>query len=285
MIVQTAWRALRRTSKSGLTNVAAALAYYGFLAIPSALLVMLGVFGIVADPNDVPPLLTRLDGIVPQSAIALLEDSLVRTAGAPSGGIAMVVVGTLIAVWTLTGAMTTLMWALNIAFDRRENRGFLRLRLNALKMLGLVVVAVVLAFGLLILGPQLSGWVGDAIGEPGIVSWVWWIAEWPILLAALFGAFAGILFLGPAGEQERGRVVSFGGLVAVAIWLAASGGFALYASRFGSYNKAWGSLSAVIIMLTWLWISSLALLIGAEIEAAAGRETSADQPANATSTA
>ena len=279
------WQGLRTALSDGMTNVAAALAYYGFLAIPSALLVTLGVFGIVADPSDVPQLLTRLDGVVPQSAIALLEDSLVRTAGAPSGGIAMVVVGTLIAIWTLTGAMTTLMWALNIAFDRRENRGFLRLRLNALKMLGLVVVAVVLAFGLLILGPQLSGWVGDAIGEPGIVSWVWWIAEWPILLAALFGAFAGILFLGPAGEQERGRVVSFGGLVAVAIWLAASGGFALYASRFGSYNKSWGSLSAVIIMLTWLWISSLALLIGAEIEAAAGRETSADQPANATSTA
>jgi membrane protein len=267
-----------------MTNVAAALAYYGFLAIPSALLVTLGVFGLVANPSDVPQLLQRLDGIVPQSAIALLEDSLVRTAGASSGGIAMIVVGTLIALWTLTGAMTTLMWALNIAFGREEHRGFLHLRLNALKMLGLVVVAVVLAFGLLVLGPQLSGWVGDALGEPALVSWVWWIAEWPILLAALFGAFAGILYLGPAGGQSRGKLVSFGGLVAVAIWLAASGGFALYASRFGSYNKSWGSLSAVIIMLTWLWISSLALLVGAEIEAAAGRAEPA-QPANANSTA
>jgi membrane protein len=284
------WQGLRTASKDGMTNVAAALAYYGFLAIPSALLVMLGVFGIVADPNDVPQLLTRLDGIVPQSAITLLEDSLVRTAGAPSGGVAMIVIGALIAVWTLTGAMTTLMWALNIAFGRKESRGFVSLRLNALKMLALVLVAVVLAFGLLVLGPQLSSWVGDAIGQPGLVSWVWWIAEWPILLAALFGAFAGILYLGPAGEQQsRGKLVSFGGLVAVAIWLAASGGFALYAANFGSYNKSWGSLSAVIIMLTWLWISSLALLVGAEIEAAAGRaEPEPPEPvqaANATSTA
>ncbi len=278
------WTGLRTASKDGMPNVAAALAYYGFLAIPSALLVTLGVFGIVANPNDVRHLLTRLDGIVPQSAIALLEDSLVRTTGASSGGIVMIVVGTLIAVWTLTGAMTTLMWALNIAFGREETRSFVRLRLNALRMLGLVLVAVVLAFGLLVLGPQLSGWVGDAVGMPGLVSWVWWIAEWPILLVALFGAFAGILYLGPNGDQGRGKIVSFGGFVAVVIWLAASGAFALYASRFGSYNKAWGSLSAVIIMLTWLWISSLALLVGAEIEAAAERSGRA-QPAKASSTA
>ena len=108
------------------------------------------------------------------------------------------------------------------------------------------------------------------------MNWVWWIAEWPILLLGLFGAFAGILYLGPAGDQARGRLVSIGGIVAVAIWLAASGGFALYASQFSSYNKAWGSLAGVIIMLTWLWISSLALLVGAEIEAEASRDARAE---------
>ena len=276
MIVQTAWRALRRTSKSGLTNVAAALAYYGFLAIPSALLVTLGVFGIVAEPRDVEQLLTHLDGIVPASAIALLTDSLVRTTQAGSGGVVMIVVGSLLAVWTLTGAMTTLMWALNIAFEREEDRGFVQQRLTAIKMLLLVGLAVSLAFGLLVLRPQLSEWVGDAIGEPGLVSWVWWIAEWPILLVGLFGAFAGILYLGPAGVAAHGHLVSIGGIVAVAIWLAASGGFALYASQFSSYNKAWGSLAGVIIMLTWLWISSLALLVGAEIEAEASRVARAE---------
>ncbi|MDX6375817.1 MAG: rane protein, partial [Gaiellaceae bacterium] len=102
--------------------------------------------------------------------------------------------------------------------------------------------------------------------------------EWPILIAALFVAFAGMLYLGPAGEQPH-RLVSIGGLVAVGVWLAASGAFALYASRFGSYNKAWGSLSAVIIMMTWLWISALALLVGAEIEAEAGRGPEAPEPA------
>jgi membrane protein len=245
------------------------------------------VFSLVAAPSDVDQLLTHLEGIVPQSAIALLSDSLVRTTQAGSGGVVMIVVGGILALWTLTSAMTTLMWALNIAFGRDENRGFLQQRLTALKMLGLALIAVILAFGLLVLGPQLSEWIGTAIGQPGIVSWVWWIAEWPILLFALFGAFAGILYLGPAGDQPRGRVVSLGGIVAVVIWLAASGGFAFYASQFGSYNKAWGSLSAVIIMLTWLWVSSLALLIGAEIEAEAGRgaEAQSTGPAEAAQSA
>jgi membrane protein len=192
----------------------------------------------------------------------------------------MIGVGAVLALWTLMGAMTTLMWALNIAFDREENRSFLQQRLTALKMLGLGGVAVALLFGLLVLGPQLSGWLGDQVGQPGLVTWVWWIAEWPIQIAALSVAFAGILYLGPAGEQPRGGLVSIGGLVAVGVWLAASGAFAFYASRFGSYNKAWGSLAAVIIMMTWLWISALALLVGAEIEAEAGREAEGPEPAD-----
>jgi membrane protein len=278
VIVRATWRALRRTFKSGLTNVAAAVAYYAFLAIPSALLVTLGVFGLVADAGDVQRLLSHLGGIVPQSALTLIEDSLVRTTAAGGGGVLMIVVGAALALWTLTGAMTTLMWALNIAFDREEHRSFLQQRLTALKMLGLGGVAVGLLFGLLVLGPQLSGWLGDQVGQPGLVTWVWWIAEWPILIAALFVAFAGMLYLGPAGEQPHRRLVSIGGLVAVGVWLAASGAFALYASRFGSYNKAWGSLSAVIIMMTWLWISALALLVGAEIEAEAARGAEAPEP-------
>lgn len=260
--------ALRASLKNHVTNVAAALAYYGFLAIPSAGLVLLGVFGLVASPDDVSSLLAHLEDVVPASAIDLLEDSLVRTTGASGGGVAMIVVGSLLAVWTLTGAMTTLIWALNIAFERDEERGFVRLRLTALGMLAIVVGAVLLMFALIVLGPQLSTWIGDAIDERTLVSWIWWVLEWPILLGALFGAFAGILLLGPSGGSDGRRLVSVGGTVAVVIWLAASGAFSFYASSFSSYNKAWGSLSAVIIMLTWLWLSSLALLMGAHVEAA-----------------
>ena len=277
---------LKEAKRDHVTNVAAALAYYGFLAVPSALLVLLGVFTLVAQPSDVTRLLSHLQGVVPDSAITLLQDSLVRmTSSQQNGGIAMIVVGLLFAVWTLTGAMTTLMWALNIAFDRDEARGFVKQRLVALAMLFLILVAAILAFGLLVLGPHLQEWVGDAIDQRTAVTWVWWIAEWPILLVAMLVAFIGVLYLGPSGEKTHRGLVSVGGLVTVVIWLVASGAFAFYASRFSSYNKAWGSLSAVIVMLTWIWLSSLALLIGAEIEAAIQRGGSRSAQAPAASAA
>jgi membrane protein len=264
-------RALKETSKDHLTNVAAALAYYGFLAIPSALLVAVGIFTLVATPADVSTLMSHLQGVVPQSAVTLIDQSLTRAVNANSGSVLLIVIGALLAIWTLTGAMTTLMWALNIAYDRDETRGFVKQRLTALAMLVCVGLAVILAFGLLVLGPHLSVWVGQAIGARTATEWVWWIAEWPILLFGLLVCFAGVLYLGPDVDHPRFRFLSFGAIFAVVVWLLASGAFAFYAGNFSSYNKTWGALAAVIIMLTWLWLSSLALLVGAEINAEAER--------------
>jgi membrane protein len=261
--------ALRDTFADNLTNVAAGLAYYAFLAIPSAALIAVGVFSLVASPSDVPTLLAHLGNVMPQSAIALLDQSLTRTAGAHNGGITLLVIGGLLALWTLIGAMTTLMWGLNIAFDARETRGFFKTRLIAVLLLVFTLISFMLVFGLLVLGPHLSGWVGDAVGQRSLVQWIWWIAEWPILLIALFFTFAAILYLGPNRQGRRWKWISVGAVFAVVIWLVASGAFAFYASNFSSYNKTWGSLAAVIIMLTWLWLSGLALLIGAEIDATA----------------
>ena len=99
------------------------------------------------------------------------------------------------------------------------------------------------------------------------VSWIWWSVRWPILVVGLLAAFATLLWLGPDVEARSWRLVTPGSLVAVVMWLVVSGAFAIYTSRFGSYNKTWGSLSAVIVMLTWLWLTSLALLFGAELNA------------------
>jgi membrane protein len=167
--------------------------------------------------------------------------------------------------------MNALMRALNRAYGRRETRGFLAQRLTALGMLLWALVAFALSFGLLVLGPQLAGWIGDAVNAEGAVSWIWWTAEWPILLGGLLLAFAGIMWLGPDVEHRRFRPLTPGALLATVIWLAASALFAFYVSRFGSYNKAWGTLSAVVVMLTWLWLSGVALLLGAEVNAEAER--------------
>jgi membrane protein len=275
-------RAGRQALKHHVTNLAAALAYYGFLAIPSLLLVSVGVFSFVGDRSAVTEIIDRLEGLVPQEALSLIRDSLQRVTELQSNsGIAIIVVGSVLALWTVTGAMDTLMWALNSAYEREETRGFFKRRLTALLMIFLLLVAFVLAFGLLVLGPHLSGWIGDAVGLEALVKWLWWTAQWPLLILWLLFTFATIFYLGPNVDHPNWRFLTLGAAFSVVVWLVASGAFAFYVSQFGSYNKAWGSLAAVIIMLSWLWISALALLFGAEVNAEAERSRELRQGAPA----
>ena len=265
-------RAGKEALDDHITNLAAAIAYYSFLAIPSLLLVAVGVFSLFASPDAIGTITEKLAGVVPREALTLVDDSLTRVVeNNASSGIAMAVVGTVLAVWSLTGAMQTLMWALNSAYERDETRGFLKRRLTALVMVILMLFAFVLAFGLLVLGPHLSGWIGDAVGIEAVIDWLWWTAQWPVLILGLLVAFATILYLGPNVDHPRWQFLTFGTALAVVVWLLGSGAFAVFVSQFGSYNKAWGSVAAVIVMLTWLWLSALALLFGAELNAEAER--------------
>lgn len=263
-------RAAKRANKDHVTSLAAALAYYAFLSIPAALLLAAGVFGLIADPNAVTTIIKDLHGIVPSQVSSLIENSLRRLTQQNSTSITLIAVGAVLALWSLSGAMKNVMWALNLAYDRSETRGFVRRRLVAAGMAVFALVASALALGLLVLGPHLSRWIGNAIGNRRATEIVWWAAQWPILIGGLLLAFGVIYYLGPDVKQKW-QFLSFGAVFAVVVWLIASGAFAYYASRFGSYNKAWGSLSAVVVMLTWLWISSVALLLGAEINAEAER--------------
>jgi membrane protein len=275
-------RAGKESINDHVTNLAAALAYYAFLAIPSALLIAVGVFSLVAGPDAIQTIIEKLETVAPQEALTLVEESLERvTQNEQSSGITMIVVGSVLALWTLTGAMDTLMWALNSAYDREETRGFFKRRLTALAMVILLLVAFGLAFGLLVLGPVFSGALGSAINLETLVKWLWWTAQWPILLLGLLFAFATILYLGPNVDHPRWRFLTFGSVISVLVWLLASGAFAIYVSWFGSFDKTWGSLAAVIIMLTWLWLSGVALLFGAEInsEAERSRELRRGEPA------
>jgi len=265
-------RAGKSAMKDHVTNLAAALAYYAFLAIPSLLLVLVGFFSLFAGEGAITTIMNKLSSVAPQEALTLIETSLRRVTEAQSNsGIALIVLGSVLALWTVTGAMDTLMWALNAAYGREETRGFIKRRLTALAMITLMLVAFVLVFGLLVLGPQLSGWVGSAVGLEALVKVLWWTAQWPILILGLLLAFGTIYYLGPNIDHPRLQFLTVGTVVSVLLWLVASGAFAYYVSQVGSYNKVWGSLAAVIIMLTWLWISGLALLFGAEINAEAER--------------
>jgi membrane protein len=266
-------RAFSEFRRHNLTTVAAALAYYAFLAIPSVLMVAVGVFGLVSDPGGAKSLVDRLSGVMPAEAQTLLRNSLAQVTNHSGTGVTILVIGSVLALWSLTGAMQNVMWGLNIAYGREETRGFVRKRITALTMVTFAGAGVLLVFGLLVLGPHVTTWISDATGHTSLVRWIWWTAQWPILLAGLLVAFAGILYLGPNVADRRFRLLSLGAVLAIVLFLILSGAFAFYASRFGSYNKTWGSLSAVVVMLTWLWLSSVALLFGAEVNAEVERRT------------
>jgi membrane protein len=264
-------RAAKEAMDDQITDVAAALAYYAFLAIPAVLLVSVGLFGLFADPQTVNSMMDKLRGVVPADAINLVDDSLTRITENKNGGLIMALLGLLLALWTVTGAMNALMRGLNVAYDRKETRNFVKQRITALGMLACLLLAVGLSFGLLVLGPYATDWIGSAVGIERVIGWIWWTLQWPILIAGLLLAFAGLLYLGPNVDHPKFRFITPGSAFAVVVWLVVSGLFAVYVSMFGSYNKAWGSLAAVIVMLTWLWLSALAILFGAEINAEAER--------------
>ena len=274
-------RSVKQANADAITDVAAALAYYAFLAIPAALLIAVGVFSRTAGPETIESMMDRLAGVVPAEALQLIEESLVRVTENKSGGLVLIVLGFLLALWTATGAMNALIRGLNRVYGRKETRSFLKQRITALAMLLCLLLAFALSFGLLVMGPVISESLGKAFDLEGVFGWIWWTAEWPILLLGLLFVFAAVLYLGPNVAHPRWRFLTPGSVVAVTVWLVASGLFAVYVSLFGSYNKAWGSLAAVIILLTWLWLSALALLLGAEINAEAerSRELRQGQPA------
>jgi membrane protein len=260
-------RAGKRMLADNMTMIASALAYNSFFAIPSVLLAAVGLFTLLAGASAINTLIAHLSRFMPAQATQLIHGSLSRLEQRPSTGLAITIIGFALAIWSMTGAMTTFMSALNVAYERKDQRGFVKKRVRALAMVLCIGIAFVLVAGLLIFGPSIETALGHALGIQSTLTYVWWAAQWPILIVGLLAVFATLLWLGPDADHPRWKFLTAGSVIAVVIWLLASGAFAVYTSRFGSYNKTWGSLSAVIIMLTWLWLTSLALLFGAEFNA------------------
>jgi membrane protein len=263
---------------------ASALAYSSFFAMPSVLLVVVGLFTLIAGPATITSLVHSFGHVMPAQATQLVSSSLHRLDQRPSTSIVITIIGFVLAIWSVSGAMTGFMTALNIAYGYdKDPRGFVTKRKIALVMAACIAFAFLLVAALLMFGPQLEKLVGSKLGATTLIGYLWWVVQWPILVLGLLAAFATMLYLGPNAppHTRRWKLITPGAVVAVLVWLAASALFAVYTAKFGSYNKAWGSLSAVIVMLTWLWLSALALLLGAEINSEIERVTDRRRPSAA----
>jgi len=269
------WAALKRTvhefREDNLTDWAAALTYYGVLAIFPAMIVVVSVLGLIGE-SATQPLIDNLGSVAPGPAKDIVESSLKNIQGSQGTAGVLFVIGLLGALWSASGYVAAFMRASNAIYDMDEGRPVWKtlpvrvsLTLVLLVLLAVTTVAVVLTGGI-------AHKVGDVIGLGSTAVTVWNIAKWPVLLLVVSLMFALLYWAAPNVKQAGFRWVSPGGILAVVGWLIASGAFALFVSNFGSYNKTYGALGGVIVFLVWLWISNIVILLGAEFNAELERQ-------------
>ena len=271
------WRAiLRRTWKEfqadNLTDWAAALTYYSILALFPALLVLVALLGLVGQQDTINSLLDSLRTAGLGSAADNIQGPLTDVVNQKGGAGALFGVGIAVALWSASGYIGAFMRASNAIYETQEGRPFWKLRpLQVAVTLLMVLLLAVVLIGLVLTGP-LAKAIGDAIGLGSTAVTVYGIVKWPILIAIVMFMFAVLYYVAPNVKQPRMRWISPGGIVAVGLWLIASAAFGFYVSNFGSYNRTYGTLGGVITFLVWMWISNIAVLLGAEFDAELERE-------------
>ncbi len=276
---------LRRTvsefREDNLTDWAAALTYYAVLSIFPALLVLAALLGLIGE-SATDPLLENAEDFTPGAATDMLRTAIENVERSRGAAGIVLVVALATALWSASGYISAFMRAANIVWDVEEGRPLwkrLPLRIG-ITVLMLVLLAVTAA-AVVVTGPVAER-VGDLVGLGSTAVTVWDIAKWPVLILIVSAMFAILYYAAPNVQQPRFRWLTPGSLLAVVIWILASAAFAVYVASFGSYNKTYGSFAAVIVFLVWLWISNVALLMGAELNAEVerGRRIEAGQPAD-----
>ncbi|RFS82317.1 YihY/virulence factor BrkB family protein [Actinomadura spongiicola] len=262
-------RALKRAAgefqKDNLSDWAAALTYYSVLSIFPAMLVVVSLVG-MAGTSVTQDLISSVGDLAPGSVRSLLVSSINELQGNRGGAGIVALVSLAGAVWSSSGYVGAFMRASNIVYDIPEGRPFwktLPLRV-ALTLVTLVLLSAS-AIAVVVTGP-LAREAGDLLGLGSQAVTVWNIAKWPVMFLVVAFLFSLLYWAGP-NARRRFRWVTPGGVLAIALWLAASALFALYVAGFSSYNKTYGSLAGIIVFLVWLWITNLAILLGAELNA------------------
>jgi membrane protein len=267
-LVQTLKRTATEFSEDNLTDSAAALTYYAVLSIFPALLAMVSLVGLVGDPATITRVLTDIvSSIGPASAVEPLRgpiEGLTKSSG--TAGI-LLIVGIASALWTASGYVGAFMRASNVIYEVEEGRSFIKLRpLQMLVTLVLVILLALVLIAVVLTGPIASA-VGDAVGLGDAAVTAWNIAKWPVLLVTVVLMIALLYYASPNAKLRGFKSILPGAALAVVVWLIASAAFAFYVANFGSYNKTYGTLGGIIIFLVWLWITNVAILLGAELNA------------------
>ncbi|WP_342452580.1 YihY/virulence factor BrkB family protein [Streptomyces decoyicus] len=258
-------RTLREFKEDNLTDWAAALTYYGVLAIFPALLALVSVLGLLG-PSTIDSLIKNLSSIAPGSVRSILTTVLEQLKGGQGKALLALIIGVALALWSASGYVAAFMRASNVVYDIGEGRPVwkaLWVRLG-------ITVAVVILLALTAVGVVFTGTVakkmGSILGLGDTAVTVWNVAKWPVMLI-LVALSVMVLYWAAPNVRRRIRRVLPGGVLAVVLWLIASALFALYVANFSSYNKTYGTFATPIVALIWLWLTNIAILLGLEFNA------------------
>jgi membrane protein len=261
------------TSKDNISMIAAGVAFYLMLAIFPMLAATVSIYGLVADPIDVQRNFEAVAGVIPEEARSIMVDQLTAVTAASGGQLGFgVVLSIALTLWSASRGVIAMITALNIAYDEKESRSFFRLNAIALALTLALIVFMIVTLAVVVGLPVVIGYLN--LGQT--VEWAIRLARWPILAVAIILALAVLYRYAPDRDSPRWRWVSWGAMVATAIWLLGSVAFSVYVSNFADYNKTYGAMGAVIILLLWFNLSSFAVLLGAELNAEMEHQTARD---------
>jgi membrane protein len=251
-----------------VTDWAAALTYYAVLSLFPAFIAMISILGLVVDPATITRVVTDVVAqLGPADAVNTFKEPIEQISSNRSTALFGLIFGVAVALWTASNYVGAFMRASNAVYDREEGRPFWKLKpLQLVVTLILVLMAALVVLSLIVTGPVAQA-IGDAVGLGDAAVTAWNIAKWPVLLVVVMLMLAILYWSAPNAKPAGFRWISPGSVVAVLVWIVASVGFAFYVANFGSYNKTYGALAGVIVFLVWMWITNIAVLLGAEINA------------------
>ncbi len=260
----TFFAVLTRVATDRVMAEAASVTYYTLLAIFPALAALISLYGLVADPAVIVRDLDGMHGVVPEGGIQIIRDQIRSLTSSPNHALGLgAVAGLLISIWSANAGVKSLFDALNTVYAVRETRSYLhRTWLSLAFTLG-ALAFVILALSAVVVVPTVLSFIGlQTVG-----AWLLSVGRWPVMLAAIMLFLALTYRFGPCRAHAVWRWVSWGSALAALVWILASAGFSWYVANFGSYNKTYGSLGAAAGFMTWIWISTIIVLVGAELDA------------------
>lgn len=267
------WRMYDNVSEHRILALAAGMTYYSLLAIFPAIAALVAIYGLFSDPSSIAKHLDEMTGFIPGGAVDVAREQLTRVASKGDRTLGLTfIAGLAISLWSANAAMKSLFDTLNIVHGEEEKRSFLKLNAMSLSFTVAGVVFVLAALGAVVVIPVMLQYVAMSDAADLLIR----IGRWPALFVALAVALACIYRIGPSREAPRWRWITWGSAAATILWLAASALFSFYAANFGNFNETYGSLGAAIGFMTWLWISAIVILLGAELNAEMEHQTARD---------